>query len=254
MSNWSDPQPGSRFADVDGLRIHFKHAGKGPAVVLLHGSASSLHHFEQVAAMLSDSFDVIRLDLPGFGLTGPRADRDYRIPAYASAVARFVEMLCVNEYAVAGNSLGGNIAVTQTLPTPVWAPPARLILLFPWLDITMSNPGIAQIAPRDPWLSPAGLIECGRAWAGGDDPRDPRLSPINGPLDGLPPLDLFTGTAEIFRPDVRLLAQRAVDAGIPVRLTEADGAFHVCPLAPVPQARTAVESLVHAVAEPAPTR
>lgn len=118
MSNWSDPQPGSRFADVDGLRIHFKHAGKGPAVVLLHGSASSLHHFEQVAAMLSDSFDVILLDLPGFGLTGPRADRDYRIPAYASAVARFMEMLCVNEYAVAGTAIDSIVhAVAEPAPT-----------------------------------------------------------------------------------------------------------------------------------------
>lgn len=118
MSNWSDPQPGSRFADVDGLRIHFKHAGKGPAVVLLHGSVSSLHHFEQVAAMLSDSFDVIRLDLPGFGLTGPRADRDYRIPAYASAVARFMEMLCVNEYAVAGTAVESIVhAVAEPAPT-----------------------------------------------------------------------------------------------------------------------------------------
>lgn len=60
MSSWSDPQPDSRFADVDGQRIHFKRAGGGPAVVLLHGSASSLHHFGPVAATLSDSFDVIR--------------------------------------------------------------------------------------------------------------------------------------------------------------------------------------------------
>lgn len=49
-------------------------------------------------------------------------------------------------------------------------------------------------------------------------------------------------------------ALRATNAGIPVPLTEADGAFHVYPLAPVPEARTAVESIVHAVAEPAPTR
>jgi pimeloyl-ACP methyl ester carboxylesterase len=118
MSRWSDPQPDSRFAAVDGLRIHFKRAGQGPAVVLLHGSASSLHHFEQVAAVLSDSFDVIRPDLPGFGLTGPRADRDYRIGTYASTVARFMDLLGVNEYAVAGSSLGGNIAWNLALDAP----------------------------------------------------------------------------------------------------------------------------------------
>jgi pimeloyl-ACP methyl ester carboxylesterase len=118
MSSWSDPQPDSRFADVDGLRIHFKRAGQGPAVVLLHGSASSLHHFGPVAATLSDSFDVICPDLPGFGLTGPRADRDYRIPAYARVIARFMDVLGVKQYAVAGNSLGGNIAWNLALDYP----------------------------------------------------------------------------------------------------------------------------------------
>ena len=103
MTSWSDPQPDSRFADVDGLRIHYKRAGQGRALVLLHGTASSLHHFGPVADKLSESFDVIRPDLPGHGLTGPRKDRDYRIPAYATVVARFLDVLGVKQCAVAGN-------------------------------------------------------------------------------------------------------------------------------------------------------
>ncbi|SEC42581.1 hypothetical protein SAMN05216489_00708 [Streptomyces sp. 3213] len=63
MSTWSEPQPDSRFAVVGGLRIHYKRAGGGPALVLLHGSASSLQHFDSVADLLSKSFDVIRPDL-----------------------------------------------------------------------------------------------------------------------------------------------------------------------------------------------
>ncbi|MFI8836480.1 alpha/beta fold hydrolase [Streptomyces afghaniensis] len=110
MSTWSEPQPDSRFLSVDGLRIHYKRAGHGPALVLLHGSASSLQHFDRVADLLSESFDVIRPDLPAFGLTGPRKDRDYRIPTYAATVAGFLEALGVPRYAVGGNSLGGNIA------------------------------------------------------------------------------------------------------------------------------------------------
>ncbi|MFF0087048.1 alpha/beta fold hydrolase [Streptomyces canus] len=110
MTLWSDPQSDSRFAVVDGLRVHYKRAGHGPTVVLLHGSASSLHHFEEVAVLLSASYDVIRPDLPGWGLTGPRADRNYRVPAYAATVARFLDALGVRRCAVVGNSLGGNIA------------------------------------------------------------------------------------------------------------------------------------------------
>ncbi|NUP18913.1 MAG: alpha/beta hydrolase [Streptomyces sp.] len=100
------------------MRVHYKRAGHGPTVVLLHGSASSLHHFEGVAALLSASYDVIRPDLPGWGLTGPRADRNYRVPTYAAAVARFLDVLGVRRYAVVGNSLGGNIAWNLALDRP----------------------------------------------------------------------------------------------------------------------------------------
>ncbi|MFI8232594.1 alpha/beta fold hydrolase [Streptomyces sp. NPDC085900] len=118
MSTWSEPQSDSRFVVVDDLRIHYKRAGHGPALVLLHGSASSLQHFDDVAALLSERFEVIRPDLPGAGLTGPRADRDYRIPTYATAVATFLQTLGVSRYAVAGNSLGGNIAWNLALDHP----------------------------------------------------------------------------------------------------------------------------------------
>ena len=226
------------------------------ALVYLHGGAYVSEIVRADWRFISRLADAgCQAEIPIYGLAPQHTYRD-AFPAITAVHRALLDRFDPHAVFWAGDSAGGGLAlaVTQTLPTAGLAPPARLILLSPWLDITMSNPGIAQIAPRDPWLSPAGLIECRRAWAGGDDPRDPRLSPINGPLDGLPPLDLFTGTAEIFRPDVRLLAQRATDAGIPVRLTEADGAFHVYPLAPVPEARTAIDSIVHAVAEPAPTR
>ncbi|SPF06669.1 alpha/beta fold hydrolase [Streptomyces sp. MA5143a] len=118
MSSWSEPQPDSRFVAVDGLRIHYKRSGQGPALVLLHGSGSSLQHFDRATGLLSESFDLIRPDLPGFGLTGPRGDRDYRIPTYAATVAAFVAALGVEHYAVAGNSLGGNIAWNLALDHP----------------------------------------------------------------------------------------------------------------------------------------
>ncbi|AXI02420.1 alpha/beta fold hydrolase [Aquirhabdus parva] len=118
MNNWSKPQVDSRFALVDGLRIHYKLAGDGPAVMLLHGSASSLQGFEQVAALLAKSFTVIRPDLSGFGLTGPRPDGDYRIETYVSTLARFMDALQIKKYSVVGNSLGGNVAWNMALEHP----------------------------------------------------------------------------------------------------------------------------------------
>jgi pimeloyl-ACP methyl ester carboxylesterase len=113
-----DVHSDSRFAAVDGMRIHYKRSGTGPTVVLLHGSASSLYGVEAVAQRLRGSFDVIRLDLPGFGVTGPRPDRDYRVATYAGALSRFLDVIGVEKCAVAGNSLGGNIAWNLALDHP----------------------------------------------------------------------------------------------------------------------------------------
>jgi pimeloyl-ACP methyl ester carboxylesterase len=113
-----DVHSDSRFAAVDGMRIHYKRSGTGPTVVLLHGSASSLYGVEAVAQRLYGSFEVIRPDLPGFGVTGPRPDRDYRVATYAGTLARFLDTIGVQRCAVVGNSLGGNIAWNLALDHP----------------------------------------------------------------------------------------------------------------------------------------
>ncbi len=77
---------------------------------MLHGSGSSLQSFDQVALALESDFEVIRPDLAGFGLTGPRPDRDYRIATYVRTIERLMRALGITTYAVVGNSLGGNIA------------------------------------------------------------------------------------------------------------------------------------------------
>ncbi|MCU1648053.1 MAG: Pimeloyl-ACP methyl ester carboxylesterase [Nocardia sp.] len=108
----------SRFASVEGRNVHYKRAGIGPVLLLLHGSGSSLQGFDQVVDRLASSFEVIRPDLPGFGLTGPRADRDYRIRTYAKTVAAFLDSLDVPAASMAGNSLGGNVAWNFALDCP----------------------------------------------------------------------------------------------------------------------------------------
>lgn len=118
MNIWSQPLADSRFTFVDGQRVHYRRTGKGPAVLLLHGSGSSLQSFVHVATLLSRSFTVICPDLPGFGLTGPRQDRDYRIETYVSTIGQFMQALQLPRYTVVGNSLGGNIAWNLALDHP----------------------------------------------------------------------------------------------------------------------------------------
>ncbi|GAS99861.1 alpha/beta hydrolase [Mycolicibacterium canariasense] len=105
-----DVQPDSLFASVDGMRVHYKRSGQGASLVLLHGSASSLWGVEDVARRLEPFFDVIRPDLPGHGVTGPRSGGDYRVRTYAGTVDRFLGAIGVDSAVIVGNSLDGNIA------------------------------------------------------------------------------------------------------------------------------------------------
>ncbi|MHA3020705.1 alpha/beta hydrolase [Mycobacterium sp. BMJ-28] len=100
------------------MNVHYKRSGTGPPVLLLHGSASSIYGVEDVAQRLWGGFDVIRPDLPGFGVTGPRPDRDYRVQTYAVTLSRFLDAIDVSRCVVAGNSLGGNIAWNMAVTEP----------------------------------------------------------------------------------------------------------------------------------------
>jgi len=100
----------SRFVEVDGLDVHYRDEGAGTPIVLLHGTGASLHTWDAWTDVLGASHRVIRLDLPGFGLTGPHPRGDYRIDAYVELVDHFLARIGVGRFALAGNSLGGQIA------------------------------------------------------------------------------------------------------------------------------------------------
>ena len=90
--------------------MHYCDEGRGEVILLLHGVFSSLHTFNKWTEILSQSYRVIRLDLPGFGLTGPSIDNEYAIDLYVGYVKKFMENLGVQNFHIAGNSLGGWIA------------------------------------------------------------------------------------------------------------------------------------------------
>lgn len=170
-----DVHANSRFASVDGMRIHYRRSGKGPTVVLLHGSASSLYGVEAVAQRLWASFDVIRLDLPGFGVTGPRPDRDYRVTTYAGTLARFLDAVGVERCAVAGNSLGGNIAWNLGLDHPEHLHLTGLVLInatgYPDKELPAAmalarNPVVGQLLR---WFMPRRAVERSLRQAVGPD-------------------------------------------------------------------------------------
>ena len=72
----------SRFVTIDELDIHYCDEGDGEVILLVHGTFSSLHSFDDWNEILKKQYRVIRLDLPGFGLTGPSSSYEYSIDDY----------------------------------------------------------------------------------------------------------------------------------------------------------------------------
>jgi pimeloyl-ACP methyl ester carboxylesterase len=129
---WAPPP--SDFMYVNGQFVHFRDEGprSDPApLVLIHGTASSLHTWEGWVAELRGRKRVITFDLPGFGLTGPFTGEYPRDDYHADNLARFtldfLDALHVQRFSIGGNSLGGEVAwrVAARVPARV----DRLILV-----------------------------------------------------------------------------------------------------------------------------
>ena len=101
-----------QVVQVDGLNIHYKDTGPkdAPVVLLLHGFGSSLQTWDVWAAQLETQYRVIRLDLPGFGLTGPSPLHDYSEAGDLATLTHFVDKLGVASFSIIGHSMGGKMA------------------------------------------------------------------------------------------------------------------------------------------------
>jgi pimeloyl-ACP methyl ester carboxylesterase len=111
-------------------------AGRGPAILFLHGLASNFTHWIHVAPHFADRFRVLGIDLPGHGETGaPHGPLSVR--ALAGHVRRFLDRIGIDRALLVGHSLGGMVAAQTTLDFPDRVD--RLVLV---------NPAGFQILPR----------------------------------------------------------------------------------------------------------
>lgn len=120
----------SQFLDMDGMKVHYRIEGEGKPVVLIPGTGSVLQTWDGwTDSLVKNHYKVIRLDMPAFGLTGPRKDNDYSVKMYVDFLDRFLHQLGVDTFALGGNSLGGQIAFCYAAAHP--AKVTELILVDP---------------------------------------------------------------------------------------------------------------------------
>jgi monoterpene epsilon-lactone hydrolase len=154
--------------------------------------------------------------------------------------------LGASSLAVAGDSAGGGLAVALlvALRDAGEARPAAATLMSPTVDLTSSGASMTERVEADPFSTPALLRQLAASYLAGADPKTPLASPLFAALDGLPPLLILVGTADLLLSDSERLAAAATEAGVEVTLEVGEGLPHVYPIMlGTPEAAEATEQI-----------
>lgn len=105
--------PAEEFLQLDGLDLHYLHAGlgKGSPVVLLHGFGGWTRDWRATLPALAEDHEVFALDLPGWGLSAKPPDLNYSLEAQARLVLDFLDHFGLQQVDLVGNSMGGGISI-----------------------------------------------------------------------------------------------------------------------------------------------
>ena len=148
-----------------------------------------------------------------------------------------------------GDSSGGGfaLALAQKAAEENMGMAGQIILISPWLDITLKNRAIIPLNDEDPILGVNGLRRAGLSYAGDANPSNYLLSPINGQMEGLGKITVFIGTKDILVADTRKFKQIMQDKRIDINYYEYKDMLHVWPLFNLPESKDAIEKIAFLV-------
>ncbi|MET0342181.1 MAG: alpha/beta hydrolase [Polyangiales bacterium] len=148
----------SRFMVIGGTRIHYTVAGRGPSLLLLHGVLGSLQSWDGWVEALAPHYRIIRIDLPGYGLSEQLPSDDYTPEYGVELIEQVRRQLHLERFSMAGNSLGGFLAwyyaahyperVDKLVLIDPIGYPQKLPKLMALLALPMVGELAQRIAPR----------------------------------------------------------------------------------------------------------
>jgi monoterpene epsilon-lactone hydrolase len=204
-------------------------------VIHLHGGAyvqgESQGHWDWLA-------DVQRRSDAAVAMVHYRMAPEMPFPAaYDDAIEAVLGILedqggATPRWVLSGDSAGAGLAlaVVQALRDRGERLPSALVLTSPWADLTGRDPRRTEQEGKDPTLSSDVLARCAALYADGFELDDPRLSPLFGTLDDLPPVHLTVGDQDLLLGDAVRLRDALAEAGAEVTWLEQPGGWHSYPL------------------------
>ncbi|MEF2575374.1 MAG: alpha/beta hydrolase [Eisenbergiella sp.] len=136
---------------------------------------------------------------------------------------------------VAGDSAGGNLALSLTLRLKEQERllPRGLVLLSPWTDLTKSGKSYESRKEVDPVLDHEYLDRMIENYAGGQELSNPLISPLFGNFKGFPPTYIQVGDNEILLSDATLLHKKLLKENVSAHLDVYKGMWHVFQMSPI---------------------
>jgi pimeloyl-ACP methyl ester carboxylesterase len=125
-----------RIADLDGPVHYIDFGGHGKPLLMVHGLGGSALNWMAVGPALAEHYHSIAIDLAGFGQT-PLHGRSATVGANAELVSKFIDKVIGEPVVLAGNSMGGHIAILQSADHPQQV--AELILVDPAVPIPITQ-------------------------------------------------------------------------------------------------------------------
>lgn len=240
---------GYEEADIRGMygewiRVERAHI-KGRVILHCHGggysTGSSLYARSLTSKLaVSTSMDVLCFDY--------RLAPEHPYPAALEDAMKAWDYLMLLGYGakdviLTGDSAGGNLALTLVLKLKEEGRllPGGLILMSPWTDLTSSGKSFHSKAEVDPILDREYIYRMTEAYAGGEDVRNPLISPLFGDFKGFPPVYIQVGTNEILLSDSLRLHKALSEAGVTARLESFPGMWHVFQMSPFKTANEAMD-------------
>ena len=221
-----------------------------PIVLYIHGGAYvnnfSLPHWKAMAEWA---------EITGCGMVIPNYPLLFRytvkdaFPLMMQLYRQLQGRFSAKRVVIMGDSAGGGFSLAlaqEIMKTDSLDLPGRMILISPWVDVLGGDDALQEY---DTFLNNEVLRHVGADWTGELDPHDPIVSPLYGNMQGLPPVDLFTGTWEVFYTDIAKTYNKMKAGGVDVSLHVKEKMGHVYPLWPCPEGEEARKMIAEIISK-----
>ncbi|TDL99702.1 MAG: hypothetical protein C4K58_00125 [Flavobacteriaceae bacterium] len=189
-------------------------------VFYLHGGANVMgfsgDHAHFAMDVLNASAGELEIVLVDY-LRSPKYTQDQ---VMAEVVGLYKELSDGTPMLLMGDSAGAGMCASlvqmlkvdnQVLPQNL---PEKMVMISPWVDLSMENPEMtAELQSKEIVLNKTFIQDCGKAYAGEKDVKDPLVSPLYAKLSGFPRMFVVSSDLDMISPDAFLWVEKARKAG-----------------------------------------